>query len=251
MVPRAAPPRLIEAEYAKELVSFVREWRVALVSLLGERTDSISRSKPHLRKARTVLTSTIQRTHHVADRTARAVVRHSKAQVARQTKAALGVTVPTVDRGVPARIEGFIHENVARIQRLGNKTLDDVETILAKAYADGLGEADVAAELHERFAIAERHARFLARDQVTKLYAKVTRMQHQEVGVRVFRWKTQRDGHVRKAHAVKHDRIFPYTGSRAPSFLPGDETGCRCWEEPVFEEIREMAGIGKGRKRVA
>lgn len=250
-VPRSRPPLLIESEYATQLVSFVQEWRAAIAPLI--RRDDITRSKPTLDKARSGAVSSVRRTPVVAERTARRVAQHVNKQIERQTEAALGVAVPTMDYNVEPRIRAFIQENVALIQKLGNRTLDDVETILTRAYAEGLGEADIADELIKRFDIAERHARFIARDQVQRLYSQVTRMKHKEVGVSVFRWKTQEDGHVRTSHRLKSNKLFPYEGSRAPSFFPGDETGCRCYEEPTFEEIKAKvrALAGKGRRRVA
>lgn len=256
-IPKSRPPVLIEAEYAAQLVAFVHEWRALIAPLVRrdsiDRRDDITRSKPTLDRARSSVAASIRRTPVVAERTAKRVVSHVSRQIEKQTEAALGVAVPTLDHNVDPRIRSFIQENVALIQKLGNRTLDDVETILTRAYSEGLGDADVADEIMKRFDIAERHARFIARDQVGRLYAQVTRMKHKEIGVSLFRWKTQEDSHVRTAHRLKSNKIFPYEGSRAPSFFPGDDPGCRCWEEAVFDEIKAKvrALAGKGRKRVA
>lgn len=248
-IPRAHPPTLIEAEYAADLVALVQMWRAIAQEAI--RLDDVRTVPGKARRVRDVVQSSIRRAPALAERTARRVVSHSKAQVARQTKAALGVEVPAFPNIEP-RISAFIVENVARIQKLGNAIADELESMLARAYAEGMGEAEVAAEIAKRFGIAERQARFLARDQVQRLYTQVTRMQYQDLGVAVFRWMTREDTHVRNSHRVKHGRVFPYKGSRAPSFLPGDEPGCRCWEEPAMEEIkagaRALAGKGRGRR---
>lgn len=248
-VPRAQPPSLIEAEYAAQLVAMVGEWRAVATQAI--RLDDVTSVPGKARRVRETVTSTVRRTQTIAERTARRTVDHSKRQVARQTKAALGVEVPAYPPGIEPRIQAFIVENVAAMQKLGNATADALESTLARAYADGWGADELAEELTRRFGIAERSARGIARDQMQRLYAQVTRMQHEDLGVTVFRWHTQQDGKVRSSHAVKDGRVFPYKGSRAPSFLPGEEPNCRCWAEPSFEEIKASARAlaGKGRTR--
>jgi SPP1 gp7 family putative phage head morphogenesis protein len=254
-VPQAQPPTIIEADYAAELVAFAQEWRAAAEQLIADlprlyRTDDVRTTRRRTARVRGAVESTVARVPVIAERSARRVVEHSKRQVARQTKAALGIEIPAPINAEP-RVRAFIAENVALVQKLGNATADTMEATLARAFAEGWSDTEVAEELTKRFGMAERHARFIARDQITRLYSQVTRMQHHDLGVAVFRWMTRRDRHVRHSHKVKHGRLFPYKGSRAPSFFPGDEIGCRCWEEPVFEEIKANARAlaGKGRAR--
>lgn len=257
-IPRAHPPTLIEADYAAALVDLVAMWRTAAAPIIADynaRTDDTKKQRTKLERVRQSVQSSIRRTPDVAARSAKRTVDHSKAQVARQTKAALGVEVPTYPQGLDKRIEGFIQENVAAIQRLGNATVDQMEATLARAFAEGWSDTEVAEELTKRFAMSEKAARGIARDQIQRLYAQVTRMQHHDLGVKVFRWMNS-PGHiargvVRPSHRVKHGKLFPYKGSRAPSFFPGDEPNCGCYEEPAFEEIKASARAmaGKGRSR--
>jgi SPP1 gp7 family putative phage head morphogenesis protein len=200
-------------------------------------------------RGRVILVRQSQAMPFIAQRYGEQAAQHHKREFTRQTKAALGVEVPTLDRAVPTKIGHFVNENVSRIRTLGDKTLNDVEDLIARAFMTGQSVDGLAAEIERRFGIAEQRARFLARDQITTLSAQVTQLRHQELGVVTFRWRTRADGRVRPHHAVKHDRIFPYKGSRAPSFMPGDEVGCRCEAIPIFDEIRMKAGIGGGRKR--
>lgn len=267
-VPRAQYPMLLESEYATQLVSFVNEWRAAIRPLLDDlpeilrearrdsatvRLDSPTRARSHTNKAREVVKSTIERVPLVAVRSARRATDHQAKQFARQTQAALGVAVPTHDAGLDRRIAAFVHENASRLQTHGETAINAIEDILARAFTTGQSADEVAAEIVARLDVAESKARFLAHDQMGRLYAQVTRMRNKEVGVLAFRWWTQADGRVRSSHATKHKRIFPYTGSRAPSFFPGDDPGCRCWEEAVYEEIKAKVRelLGKGRQRVA
>lgn len=202
-------------------------------------------------RGRVVLVRVGQSLPFVAQRYAEQTAAHHKRELAKQTKAALGVEVPTLDRALQSRIGHFVSENTAAVRALGEKTLGDVERLVVHGFTTNQPANELEAELERRFRIAENRARRLARDHVVRLNAQVARARHKELGVAVFRWRTRGDNLVRPHHAVKHDRLFPYEGSRAPSFMPGDEPGCRCEEIPVFDEIRMKAGIGKGRRRVA
>jgi SPP1 gp7 family putative phage head morphogenesis protein len=262
-VPRARPPTLIEADYAERLVALVQAWRDEIRPLVNELPsllksarrldDEGRRLRVVIDRGRTLLVRQSEMLPYVAQRYADQTVKHHGREFNRQTKAALGVEVPTLDRKVPTKVGHFITENVSRIRTLGDKTLNDVEDLVARAFVTGQSADELAVEIAKRFDIAEKRARFLAQDQIATLNAQVARMRHQEVGVMAFRWVTRGDSRVRPSHAVKHGRIFPYEGSRAPSFFPGDEVGCRCEEVPVFDEVkaRALALAGKGRRRVA
>jgi len=51
-----------------------------------------------------------------------------------------------------------------------------------------------------------------------------------------FIWRTRLDGKVRAAHLAKEGRIFKRTSMDACE-LPGQSKGCRCWEEPLTQNI--------------
>lgn len=258
-VPRGRLPPLLEAEYARRLVAWVDELRGelrALPRLLSEprhdtRLDSTHGRRVHslTEPVRRKIDRDLSRLEGDVERTGRGVAAAQKEALNRQTTVALGVEIPTEDRGVPDKVGQFVSKNTTRIRSLGDKLVGEVEIIVIDAWDRGLSEAEVAAEIENRIGVAESYARFLARDQMGALYSQVARARHEEIGVRIFKWWTENDGNVRPSHAVKHGRIFPYRGSRAPSFLPGQEYGCRCWEEPVFDEIKAQAFAGKGRRR--
>lgn len=262
-VPTGRPSLTPEVEYARKLVGWVGELATGLrmlPRLLAEQRHHGIRvdESPLGRRVRAV-TEPLRRqagramVHLEPDMryAARAASSAHADILARQTRAALGVEVPTLDTAIPSAIDRFVSKNLTRIRSIDDKLIGEVEAIMLDAWDDGLSEAEVAALIEKRIGVAETYARFLARDQMAALYAQITRARHDELGVRLFRWWTQGDSHVRESHAVKHRRVFPYDGSRAPSFFPVDEYGCRCWEEPVFDEIAQALYADKGRTRAA
>jgi hypothetical protein len=160
-IPKAHPPTLIETDFAAAMVAMVAEWRALAQPLIDDynrRTDDTRRARTKLNTVRAAVQSSIRRAPTVAERSAKRTVQHSKAQVARQTKAALGIEVPTFPPGIDKRVEGFIQENAAAVQRLGNATVDQMEATLARAFTEGWSDAEVAEELIRRFAMTEKHA---------------------------------------------------------------------------------------------
>lgn len=205
------------------------------------------------RKARALFdrvreSGSISRASHQAERASDAIARkvgiRGREQLAVQSKAALGVDVAPllVDKGMQARIEHFAHENAALIKSLGNRTIDDIEKMVTGAFARGARHEDLAKEIEARFGIAERHARMIARDQIAKLNAQVTRARHQELGIGRFTWITANDNRVRSHHASKNNKVWAYKAEYGPvpSFFPGQEVCCRCGEVPVFDDIMAM-----------
>ncbi len=196
-----------------------------------------------LSRARYIVTTAPRRVEAIAERAARSAAQHHRQEFSRQAKAALGVELPTLDRALPIMVDAFGAENAKLMESLGARTLDAIEKLSLAVFARGGSVEDLAKEIERRFAIAERHARFIARDQIGGIAARIARARHKEVGIRLFRWLSRNDGHVRPTHKSKHDRVFAYTGEHAPPFFPGDEAACRCEEEPVFDEIRSLANI--------
>jgi len=261
-VPRAQSPTLIESDYARILVGWVAQWRASLEPLVQSLPDLLAGARRHrmddteqgrrlraaLERGRYAIARHAQIADGVAERTGRLVANHQKQEFAKQTRAALGVDVPTLDRSVPTLVGHFAHANAQRIQSLGENALAEVGRIVGDGFTNDRTADEIAADIHERFNVAESYARRLAHDQITKLDAQVARARHEELGIVTFRWFAY--GDARPSHLVKRDRIFPYRGSRAPGFFPGEEYGCRCKAIPVFDEIRMKAGIGRGRQRI-
>ncbi len=165
---------------------------------------------------------------------------HHAAELERQTTAGLGVAVPTVDAAIPPLVEAFVAENVTLVRSLATRHLDQLEALIVRAFANGTSWQTLAKQIELRFQIAERHARLIARDQISKLNAQVARARHQELGLHAFRWYAMQDPKTRPTHAAKHGKLWAYVaglGIPVPAFFPGEEVCCRCGELPAFDAV--------------
>lgn len=162
---------------------------------------------------------------------------HHQGQLQRQMRAKLGVDLQTADPGAAALVEAFVSENVALIRSLGTRTLDEVASLVTRAFGDGARAESVVEEIQARYGIAERHARLIARDQVGKLNGRIAAARHQELGFGSFKWRSMKDQRVRPRHVHLDGQVFRYPEGAPGEGIPGHPIQCRCFQEPVVDDI--------------
>lgn len=205
-----------------------------------------ARARHLIDAARVKLESTVQpsRIDAVARKYGVQASEAQRAQLRRQTKAQLGIDVPTIDRHVPAMIEHYVAENVSLIKTLGSNTMNKIEKMVTRSLSTGARHEELAQDIMDEFDVSERHARLIARDQVGKLYGQITTERHQELGVRKFRWVDAGDDRVRDTHVefARQSASEPFSYDDPPvedgePVLPGEPICCRCSADPVFDDI--------------
>jgi hypothetical protein len=93
----------------------------------------------------------------------------------------------------------------------------------------------------------QKHAKFVAHDQISKLNANLTETRQRAAGVTRFRWVTMGDSRVRASHtdAATRDVGFGpgiYEWQSPPSIgLPGQPYNCRCHAEAVIDKEQVLA----------
>lgn len=243
-VPLTRPPTLVESDYAGRLVAMIDRMRSAAQHLthgLNLRHDEHpgSRARRNAAKMREEIGATLNPTalEGVAESFGRRTAQHQRHELARQAEAALGTDVVVMDVAVPDMIAGFVHENVSRVRRIQGAVLDDLESILTTAAADGARAEVVQQLIEDRFGLAERHARLLAHDQVQKLTSRVTQARHEELGIQSYVWlHTGAAKKPRPEHVRRHGKTFRYDDPPADGH-PGIAVMCHCLQQPKFDDI--------------
>lgn len=245
-IPMSRPPTLIEADYAHRLVGIVNQLR----SVVQRSTSDLRFDDTRSAQARRAMERAKQEVEHsgphldsLAYDFGRRVSVHQRLEFQRQAKAALGIDVSPMDPQIASLVDGFVHENVMLVKRLQGRTLDDLATLLTRAAADGATGDQVTAEIEKRFGIAERHARLIARDQVTKLESKLTQARCTEIGIGSYRWVSLLVGKNRRPeHVERHGKRFRYD-SPPRDGMPGIARMCQCRQQPNWDEIRAMVDV--------
>lgn len=164
---------------------------------------------------------------------------HQRIQLGRQVKAALGVEPLIHDRKLRTDSEQFIHENVALIKRIPESLHADVEVMVQRAVSSARPSPKLAEHIQARFGVSKRHARLIARDQLSKFHAKVNHRRQRELGVNKFIWRSVEDERVRETHQEFDGNTYHYDNppenEDGESVLPGDDVQCRCSADPIFD----------------
>lgn len=114
--------------------------------------------------------------------------------------------------------------------------------IVNKSVAQGYRAEFMQHVLEAQYGVAERKAKFLARQETSLLVSKYREARYKEAGLNKYRWSTSRDQRVRADHRALEGKIFDWdhppitdrsTGARNH---PGQDFGpCRCLAIPLIE----------------
>lgn len=138
-------------------------------------------------------------------------------------------------------LEAWTQLNVGLIKTIPSNTLDKMRDIVMTGYQNGETTTSIIKKIQRAYSISRRRARLIARDQLGKLNADITKKQQQDAGVDEYEWSDSRDEKVRKRHHELDGKRFRWddppivdqkTGRRCH---PGQDYQCRCCALPVFD----------------
>lgn len=233
--------RLLERELFPFLAQWIEEERV-------ERGDSIRADREGGKKVNRAIDKiskeffdslNVDELERLAGAMAGRVSAHQRAQLGRQIRALVGVDVFAAEPNLAPLVEAFTAENVALIKSIPNGYLDDVEKRVTAAMRSGLRWEELAKELQERYEVSEARAALIARDQAGKFFGELNEARQAALGVREFIWRTANDERVRDEHAALEGERFSWDDPPSEG-IPGEAINCRCFAEPVLDEILEQ-----------
>lgn len=175
----------------------------------------------------------------LAGQTARTVASRNLTEIRGQFRAVLGIDVFFNDPQLEATLDDFTEANVGLIRSIAEQYLEQVEGIVRRGFRGGRRASDIAADIADRFGVARSRAAFIARDQVSKLNANLTRNRQRALGIEEYIWRTSLDERVRPTHArlegTTHSWDDPPSVGGGRTAHPGEDFRCRCTAEPVIE----------------
>lgn len=145
-------------------------------------------------------------------------------------------------------VQKWVDQSVSMIQSIPQQELGQMEQIISDGFRNGSSISDIAQEIQDEYNVSKSKAQFIARDQIGTLNSQLTRRQHEDAGVKKYIWRDSGDSKVRDCHHALNGKICSwddppemwqmkrggrvYTGRRCH---PGEDFGCRCHADPVFE----------------
>lgn len=169
-----------------------------------------------------------------ADKAAESASNVNRKQVQAQTKA-IGLDVFQDAPGLGDMMRDFSKTNVKLIKSLPDTAFQRIEDIAQRGLAAGTRSATMVKEITKEFGITRKRAKLIARDQVSKLNAQLTRQRHKANGIKFSIWRTVGDERVRPEHEAREGQKFSNETGIEGEF-PGEPINCRCFAEPVLGE---------------
>lgn len=175
------------------------------------------------------------------------VNRHNRRQVAREVRTVLGVDVLQTEAWLEPAVKAFTRENVALIRSIPQRYFSEIERLVTDGARSGRRAEDIERDIEARYKVSRSRAKLIARDQVGKWHGELTQTRHKALGLGRYRWRTSMDERVRgrpdgsypdarPSHWDREGKIFSYDNP-PPGGPPGFAIQCRCFDEPVFEDL--------------
>lgn len=147
-------------------------------------------------------------------------------------------------------INKWVYESVQNITSYPQEYLGKIQEIITWGYTTHQPMVNVYRRIEKLTGDTRAHAKMIARDQMGTLNSRMTRYEHESMGVSKYKWVTKRDSRVRECHRELDGHIFDWnnppamwyrTMSRGIVYTgrycnPGEDYGCRCCASPVFDE---------------
>lgn len=183
--------------------------------------------------------------------TAAGVSDHNKKQLLQQLKKAIGIDLGDIAaQGLKPVIQAFTAENVALIKTLPQTMFDRIERQTLAAVRSGTRAKDLEKQIRsEAFGSTRTQTMRIARDQINKLNGDLNRVRQKQIGVEKYIWRTSGDERVREEHEERDGETFSWSepagdpSDPADGAFPGDAIQCRCWAQPVLEDLFDTSAF--------
>jgi SPP1 gp7 family putative phage head morphogenesis protein len=164
----------------------------------------------------------------------------NREQLDRQARSAIGVSIGLIEKPTRDLLPLFASQNVELIKTIHSRYFDRIAKEVREAFETGTHPTTLAERFVELDDIAESDAKRIARDQIGKLNGQFNEQRQQAMGVTSYVWRTARDNRVRDEHRNRDGRTYEWSSPPAEGH-PGEPIQCRCFAEPVFDDI--LAGL--------
>ncbi|MCZ7488188.1 phage minor head protein [Rhizobium rhizogenes] len=152
---------------------------------------------------------------------------------------ALGVNLATVvqQEDLADYLTTAAARNVSLISGLADDTIKRIQQTVYQNSIAGNSVTTLRKALVQDFAVSDRRAKLIARDQTAKLNSDLNRIRQEQAGVTSYKWTTSHDERVRERHRQLDGKTYKWgqaTGAEG-GLPPGQPVNCRCVARGVIE----------------
>jgi len=163
-----------------------------------------------------------------------------------QLKTVLGVDPVQAEPWIEREVNTFVKENASLISTLPDEAISNIEQMIFREGRRKSSVQEIRRKIQDELGATENRARLIAQDQVLKFNSKLTELRQTGAGVDEYIWRDSDDGKVRPRHHFLNGKKFKWSeppvtvtsGKRAGERNhPGQDIHCRCWAEPVLDNL--------------
>ena len=137
-----------------------------------------------------------------------------------------------------AAYDAVVAENVGLITNLGQQQLAQIETLVMQSVQNGRQLSTLTDELKSRFAMTDRRASLIARDQNNKASQTLTRQRQKDLGITQAIWMHSHGGkNPRPSHVKADGKVYDLDKGMYLDnewVYPSELINCRCFSKPVI-----------------
>jgi len=145
-------------------------------------------------------------------------------------------------------IEASTKANVSLIRSIPAQHLAQVEAMVMSQMRSGVRSGAIAGQLVDKFQTTKARAKFIARDQTSKINADITKKRQLNAGFEYFQWIDSDDEKVRDRHDYLAKRDVGYgpgvyrwddlpVSDSGQKISPGMDYQCRCTAKPMTQRM--------------
>lgn len=187
-----------------------------------------------------------------AERIAADFVQSSLKKSERDLKKSAGIDAFSSNPKMQEYLKASSVANAELIKSIPTKYLDDVSTAVMENMRGGMRPSYIEKDLVQRYGITERRAKFIARDQTSKIQGDLAEKQQRAAGFEYFKWMDAEDSRVRHRHRVIANKVTEYgkgvyrwddlpLSDKGEPIKPGQDYNCRCSSRPLSaRKVEEM-----------
>lgn len=258
----AKPPVGIERQYLRDLLPYLKTIQKSVNEILLPRLPHLfaefDKTRPNSMQRRDAATDDIitlirdiglqieqsytpEQIRILAARQGVSVAEYNKRIAQQNLKRVVGFDLFYAEPYLAGQISSFAFLNADLIGGIAQDSVSKVQRMTFEALASGQRWEslvdDIQKVIDPEDGTNRSRAEFIARDQVSKLNGQLTQVRQQDLGVKRYRWRTAGDDRVRDSHREKDGKIFSWDDPPADTGHPGEDYQCRCYAEPVLEDL--------------
>lgn len=180
----------------------------------------------------------------LSQRIASGFVSVTLAAIDRKNKRSFGIDVLQHSPRLRTAMQAASIQNANLITSIPERYLRDVSNTVFSNMRIGLLPREIAKRIEDDYGVAQRRARFIARDQTAKVNGELNKQRQIDAGYEFFEWEDSDDERVRSSHHRIATTDVGYgpgiyrwddlpTNERGERVQPGSDYQCRCGARPV------------------